>query len=136
MKLSEHFTLAEMLHSDTARQKGIDNAMPNDAVLMSLKALCRNVLEPLRKAYGKPITVTSGYRCPMLNKAVDGVANSQHTKGEAADLSVGSTAENRRLFELIRQMKLPFDQLIDEYGMRWVHVSYSPRNRRQVIYKR
>lgn len=136
MKLSEHFTLEEMLHSDTARQKGIDNALPNDAVLMSLKALCRNVLEPLRKVYGKPITVTSGYRCPVLNKAVGGVANSQHTKGEAADLSVGSTAENRKLFDLIRQLKLPYDQLIDEYGMRWVHVSYSPRNRRQVIYKR
>lgn len=136
MKLSEHFALEEMLRSDTARQKGIDNALPNDAVLMSLKALCRNVLEPLRKAYGKPITVTSGYRCPVLNKAVGGVANSQHTKGEAADLSVGSTAENRKLFDLIRQLKLPYDQLIDEYGMRWVHVSYSPRNRRQVIYKR
>ena len=136
MKLSDHFTLNEFTYSDTARAQGIDNSLPSDAVLMNLKALCHNVLEPLRLRYGKPIRISSGYRCPKLNKAVGGVASSQHVFGQAADLNVGSREENARLFELIQDMKLPFDQLIDEYGMAWVHVSYSPRKRRQVIRKR
>lgn len=136
MKLSDHFTLNEFTYSDTARAQGIDNSVPSDVVLMNLKALCRNVLEPLRLRYGKPIRISSGYRCPKLNNAVGGVASSQHVLGQAADLYVGSREENARLFELIRTMRLPFDQLIDEYGMAWVHVSYSPRNRRQVIRQR
>ena len=136
MKLSDHFTLNEFTYSDTARAHGIDNSVTSDAVLMNLKALCRNVLEPLRLRYGKPIRISSGYRCPKLNKAVGGVASSQHVVGQAADLNVGSREENARLFELIQTMRLPFDQLIDEYGMAWVHVSYSPRNRRQVIRQR
>lgn len=136
MKLSDHFTLNEFTYSDTARAQGIDNSVHSDAVLMNLKALCHNVLEPLRLRYGKPIRISSGYRCPKLNKAVGGVASSQHVVGQAADLNVGSREENARLFELIQDMKLPFDQLIDEYGMAWVHVSYSPRRRRQVIRQR
>lgn len=136
MKLSDHFTLNEFTYSDTARAQGIDNSVLSDAVLMNLKALCRNVLEPLRLRYGKPIRISSGYRCPKLNKAVGGVASSAHLFGQAADLNVGSREENARLFELIQTMWLPFDQLIDEYGMAWVHVSYSPRNRRQVIKQR
>lgn len=136
MKLSDHFTLNEFTYSDTARAQGIDNSVSSDAVLMNLKALCHNVLEPLRLRYGKPIRISSGYRCPKLNKAVGGVASSQHVVGQAADLNVGSREENARLFELIQDMKLPFDQLIDEYGMAWVHVSYSPRRRRQVIRQR
>lgn len=136
MKLSDHFTLNEFTYSATARAQGIDNSVPSDTVLMNLKALCKNVLEPLRLRYGKPIRISSGYRCPKLNKAVGGVASSAHLLGQAADVNVGSREENARLFELIQKMKLPFDQLIDEYGMAWVHVSYSPRHRRQVIKQR
>ncbi len=103
----------------------------------NLTALASNVLDPLREAYGKPIVVTSGYRSEKLNRAVGGVKNSQHLTGCAADIrSVADTvAENRRLFNLIQQLRLPFDQLIDEHGYDWIHVSHVPgANRRQVLH--
>jgi hypothetical protein len=98
-----------------------------------LTLLTERVLDPLREAFGKPIKVNSGYRCPKLNKAVGGSATSQHMTGQAADITGGSKAENKKLFDLVRSLKLPFDQLIWENGGTWVHVSYSPRNRRQVL---
>ena len=84
--------------------------------------------------YGKPITVNSGYRCPKLNDAVGGAKNSQHMRGEAADITAGSKMENKRLFELIWD-NLPFDQLIDESNYSWVHVSYvsTSKNRKQIL---
>ena len=102
------------------------------AHVKNLTALVDNVLDPLREWYGKPIRVTSGYRCPALNKAVGGVKNSQHMDGEAADIDTGSREENKKLFNYIKD-HLPFDQLIDEHGMDWVHVSYSITNERHQV---
>lgn len=123
-----------MTKSATAQRKGIKND-PSIEVCKSLTALVKNVLDPLREAYGKPIIVTSGYRCEKLNKAVGGAASSQHVKGEAADIrSVQDTPEeNKKLFDLIVKLKLPFDQLINEHGFDWVHVSYGARHRRQKL---
>lgn len=129
----KYFTIAELCHSDTADGMLIDNGCPSDVIEANLVALVENVLDPLREAWGKPIRVTSGYRCQKLNRLVGGAATSQHLYGQAADLSVGGKRDNRRLFELVRRLGLPFDQLIDEKGYAWVHVSYSPRNRRQVL---
>lgn len=92
------------------------------------------VLDPVRRIWGRPITVNSGFRCPALNAAVRGVANSQHLTGEAADITTGSREGNRELFEKISQSGVPFDQLIDESGYSWIHISYSGRNRRQVLH--
>ena len=130
----KYFTLAEMTKSATAQRKGIKND-PSIQVCKALTALIEKVLDPLREAYGKPIIVTSGYRCEKLNKAVGGAASSQHVKGEAADIrSVQDTPEeNKKLFDLIVKLGLPFDQLINEYGYDWVHVSYGPRHRRQKL---
>jgi len=130
----KYFTINEMTKSATAQRKGIDNT-PSAEVKRSLTALVDKILDPLREAYGKPIIVTSGYRCLKLNKAVGGAASSQHVKGEAADIrSVSDRPEdNKRLFDLIRELKLPFDQLINEYGYDWVHVSFGARHRRQVL---
>ena len=139
MQLTENFTLEEMYHSNTAESKGIDN-MPNEEVTENLKALCENVLQPVRDKIGKPITVNSGYRCEELNKAVGGVKSSQHCKGQSADLTLGSRAENEKLFDTIVQMQkdkeLVFDQLLDESDYAWVHVSYkaSGKNRNQVLH--
>ena len=130
----KYFTLAELTKSATAQRKGIKND-PSIQVCQSLTALIEKVLDPLREAYGKPIIVTSGYRCEKLNKAVGGAASSQHVKGEAADIrSVQDTPEeNKKLFDLIVKLGLPFDQLINEYNYDWVHVSFGARHRRQKL---
>ena len=99
-----------------------------------------NWLDGIRAKYGKPLYVNSGYRCQKLNRAVGGVSNSQHLKGQAADICIdGDLRKGRKWFEYIRQ-HLTFDQLIwehDRSGTYWIHVSYvAPaygRNRKQVI---
>ena len=130
------YTMSELTSSPTARRKGIDNT-PNGVQRAALTALVTNILDPLREAYGKPIVVTSGFRCPRLNRAVGGVAKSQHMKGEAADIRTLSDrpSDNKKLFDLIIKLGLPFDQCIDEYGYNWIHVSYTSQgNRRQVLH--
>ena len=129
----KYFTIAELTRSDTARRLGIDNKPPASAV-KALTVLVDEVLDPLREAWGGPIRVNSGYRCPELNKAVGGSPSSQHQRGEAADITVGSRSGNRRLLALIKQLNLPVDQCIDEKGCRWIHVSHrSGRNRRMYM---
>ena len=132
----KYFTMSELTSSPTARRKGIDNT-PNGVQRAALTALVTNILDPLREAYGKPIVVTSGFRCPRLNRAVGGVAKSQHMKGEAADIRTltDRPSDNKKLFDLIIKLGLPFDQCIDEYGYNWIHVSYTSQgNRRQVLH--
>lgn len=129
----KYFTIKELCKSSTATAKGIDNS-PNSEIVKNLEQLIDNILDPLRERYGKPITVNSGYRCPELNKAVGGSKTSQHMKGLAADITVGSPKKNKVLFDLIKEMDLPFDQLIDEKKLSWVHVSYSTTPRKQILY--
>ena len=134
-----HFTIEELYASATAKAKGIDNK-PNVQHIICLVYLAAYVLEPLREAMNEPIRISSGYRCERLNRAVGGVSNSQHTKGQAADLCIdGDMKKGRKWFDWIKT-HLNFDQLIwehDKSGTYWIHVSYvAPpygRNRRQVI---
>lgn len=132
--MGKYFTINELTKSSTANRLHINNT-PSQEVKDNLNKLIDNVLDPLRELYGKPIIVNSGYRCPKLNKAVGGARNSQHLIGQASDIrTVTNTKEsNKQLFDIIRNSKLPFDQLINEYDFNWVHVSYGPRNRRQVL---
>ena len=104
--MATYFTLSELLRSDTAAARSIDNA-PSHDVIRRLNALMDECLDPVRELWGKPIGVNSGYRSPALNAAVGGAAASQHMKGEAA--------ENRG---------------------RWIHISYRAdgKNRRQVLH--
>lgn len=134
-----HFTIEEMYASATAKAKGIDNK-PNVQQMINLVYLCAYVLEPLRVAMNEPIKIGSGFRCQKLNKAVGGVYNSQHMKGQAADLCIdGDIEKGKKWFNYIKD-HLPFDQLIMEHnskGSYWVHVSFVypdfGKNRRQVI---
>ena len=134
-----HFTIEELCASDTAKAKGISNK-PNMQQMINLVYLAAYVLEPLRVAMGESIKISSGFRSEALNKAVGGAFNSQHKKGQAADLCIdGNIEKGKRWFNYIRQ-HLPFDQLIwehDKSGTYWVHVSYVfpdfGKNRRQVI---
>lgn len=129
----KYFTVAEFVKSETADRLAIDNKLPKE-LLPNVQALVDNVLDPLREAYGKPITINSGYRSPALNKAVKGSVTSDHMKGCAADITGGNPKENKRLFYLIQELGLPFKQLIDEKNFAWVHVSYQDgANRKQIL---
>lgn len=131
----KHFTINEMTRSATAKRYGIDNT-PSPEVAYNIRNLVEKILDPLREAWGQPIIVSSGYRCPRLNKIVKGAPSSQHLLGQAADIHTVSDRpeDNKRLFQLIQSLHLPFDQLIDEYGYNWIHVSYGPRNRRNILH--
>lgn len=134
-----HFTMEELYASATATAEGINNK-PSVQQMINLVYLTAYVLEPLRVAMGEPIKIGSGFRCEKLNKAVGGVYNSQHMKGQAADLCIdGDRQKGRKWFNYIRD-HLPFDQLIWEHnakGTYWVHVSFVypdfGRNRHKVI---
>lgn len=129
----KYFSFQEFERSETAYRHGIDNTLP-DKLKGNVAVLVDKVLDPLREAWGKPIAVTSGYRCAALNKAVGGSATSHHCKGMAADLTTGNRVENRRIFQLIIDLGLPFTQLIDEKNFSWVHVSLDPADvKRQVL---
>ena len=136
MKLTKNFSLEEMYRSETARRCGIDNKPQTEEVVENLRALCLEVLQPLRDHLGKPVVVSSGYRCKDLNKKVGGVENSQHLKGEAADIKVSGKEE---LIDVMRSImdQTDFDQLIREKSgsTEWVHVSHkrNGNNRRMVL---
>jgi hypothetical protein len=128
VQIGKYYKLEEFTDSQTATRFGLDNT-PDANAVEALRALCANVLDPLREMLGRPIRITSGYRAPRVNRAIGGSPNSQHMAGEAADIKVdGLTAA--QLFDFIRASDLPFDQLILEFG-RWAHVSYSTSQRRQ-----
>lgn len=126
----KYFTIEELTKSDTAKKHGISNT-PDSQAKQNLENLVNFVLDPLREAYGKPIVVTSGYRCNKLNQLVGGSKTSQHCTGQAADIrsSVDTKEENKKLFNLILKLKLPFDQLINEHDFDWIHISYANRNK-------
>ena len=118
----KHFNIKELTKSKVAEQKGINNT-PNKEIEGKLVLLIDTVLDPIRDIWGKPLMVNSGYRCDELNKAVGGKLNSQHLKGEAADLTTGSKSENMKLFEMIKNSGIAFGQLIDECNYSWIHIS-------------
>lgn len=134
-QLSEHFTLAELTHSDIAIRLGILNA-PGEAEIENLKQLCIHVLEPLRCHLAKPVRVSSGFRCPELNKKVKGAKRSQHLLGQAADIRVDDV-DSKTLWGIIKALELPIDECILEYWdeahseRSWVHVSYGPKHQRK-----
>jgi len=144
MKLSNSFTLSEMLRSNTAFRLGIDEQFnPSKEVIDNLTRLCKKVLQPIRDSLEMPVRVTSGYRCEELNKAISGSLRSQHVKGEAADIELWIRGKEKNailLDEIINlsfRGKIEFDQLIIEYPVndvpKWIHISYSDQNRNQVL---
>lgn len=134
MKKIKYFSLSEFLNSATAKRLKIDNT-PTFEVVDNLNKLA-DYLDVIREKVGKPILISSGFRCPVLNKAVGGVSNSQHQKGLAADLIC---ADMESLEKVLRETG-GFDQLIKEHrkGSKsfWYHVSVASRNgkpRQQII---
>lgn len=146
MKLSPHFSLEEFTYSSTALARGVDNSLNPEKqahamIISNLKTLCKEVLEPLREYGQQPVIISSGYRCPQLNKLVGGVSNSQHMTGEACDIHLSDQKKLREWFTWLMD-NVNADQLILERASRtsshyWIHVSCKPdpsRNRHQVLY--
>ena len=135
MKLSEFFTLAELTTSQTATRKGIDNT-PGPAELKNLTALARK-LDEVRRLLGRPIYISSAYRCSALNTAIGGSKTSSHVHGLAADFACPGFGKTMDVFEKIRNSGVHYDQLIAEYPNSptggWVHLGIGPRNRRQAL---
>lgn len=138
MNLSKNLTLAEMVRSESATKYKIDNS-PNAEHLENIIALAKNVFQPIREYFNKPIIISSGYRSPKLNNAVGGSNTSQHSKGEAMDIdNDGTSVSNTDIFNFIKD-NLVFDQLIWEFGNDkkpdWVHVSFKRNgiNRKQIL---
>lgn len=135
MELSPNFTLAELIKSQTAERKGIDN-YPEPSHIDNLKLLAENILQPIRDKFG-PFIVSSGYRSPELCVAVGSTIKSQHAKGQAADFEV-SGIDNYDLARWI-ESNLPFDQLILECykpgdkNSGWVHCSYVHEPRKETL---
>jgi hypothetical protein len=136
MIITKNLTLQELIHSNTAKAKGIDNS-PTNEHLRNLIEIANNIFQPLRDGIGKPIRISSGYRSEKLNKAVGGSKTSQHNKGQALDLVATTGFTNKDIFDYIKN-NLEFDQMIWEFGTDknpdWVHVSYNKgKNRKQVL---
>ena len=131
MKLSDNFSVIEFTKSQTAERKGIQNN-PNEIHTIAMVELCLNVLERVRSAFGKPVTINSGYRSPALCEAIGSKSTSQHCDGEAADIEIYGVS-NYDLAKYIEK-NLNFDQLILECwdgiepNSGWVHVSYVNEN--------
>lgn len=120
----KYFTINELTRTST----GLDNT-PSKDELTNLEYLVNNVLDKVREIYGKPIKVNSGYRSKLVNKKVGGASNSQHTKGEAVDITGGNKTENKMIYEIIKNLG-KYDQLINEYDYSWIHISYKNGNNR------
>ena len=157
MKLSPHFSLSEFESSATATAKGIDNTLKHSDVdhsriIDNLRALCLEVLEPLRRHLDRPVVISSGYRCKKLNQLVGGVRTSQHMTGEAADIAAPLLDINGKKLSPSQSLSLlsdwmdwiientHFDQCIMEHRKHtdgtvthWIHVSHSLKHNRRCV---
>jgi hypothetical protein len=129
-RLSRYYTLARLVHSDTARERGIDNAPPPE-LIPNLRLLARG-LDRIRLLLGHPLEISSGYRSPALNAAVGGARNSQHAQGLAADFTCPDFGSPLAVARAMRDSGIAFDTLIYEFE-EWVHVSFTVTPRRRVL---
>jgi hypothetical protein len=130
--ISKNISYKEATHSNTAKARKIDNT-PSGDTIVRMKLVAERCFQPVREWYGKPININSFYRSPLLNQAIRGAKNSQHVKGEAIDISAGSSTENKKLFDWLKD-NVEFDQLINEYGYRWIHISYKISDNRNMVF--
>ena len=133
MRISPHFHLEEFTRSNSATEMKINN-IPDVEQIQNITALCKTILEPVRKHFGKAVYITSGYRSKELNKAIGGSKYSQHIKGEAADFVVKDIPVSQ-VFDYIIHHKIPFDQCIYEKkgGSEWIHISHKQNRREKLL---
>lgn len=133
MKLSKNFSLDELTASNTAIKNNIDNSA-SPTIVDALQELVTNVLQPVREKFG-PVTITSGYRCDELNRAIGGSTTSDHSYGRAADFEVKGV--DNRVVAIWISENLPYKQLILEFyndgetNSGWIHCSYDKDNNKK-----
>lgn len=132
-QISNNFSYKEATRSQTATRQGIINK-PNEGQLQNIRRLAKEILEPARTHFKRPVFISSWFRCYTLNKMIGGSDTSQHTTGEAVDIDCDS--RNIEIFDYIKD-NLVFDQLIWEFGdddnPAWIHVSFADSNRNQIV---
>lgn len=128
-----NFKMSELIHSDTAKKLNINN-MPDVNSLDNLLNLIYYCLQPIRTKLNKPMIVTSGYRCEVLNQKVGGSKTSAHKYGRACDFIVNGMSVEK-IVEFVRFCGVPFTQLIEEHGKNgcWVHISYNANNLKKEV---
>ena len=131
MNLSQHFTLQEFCHSQTAARLGIDNMLPVDLYSNAVKT-CAGLEKVRLRLNSNAILISSGYRCPELNKAVGSKSTSQHLTAQAVDFTCPTYGPPGHIVSAIVKSDIPYDQIILEFG-NWVHISFSDQNRRQAL---
>lgn len=132
MTISKHLELSELIRSESAKRLGVNNT-PTAEHIENLKILAEKVFEPIREHFKVPIRISSGYRSKSLNSAIGGSATSEHCLGCAIDIDMqGTGIKNSDIFAFIKN-NLDFNQLINEFDYSWVHVSYSKKNRKEVL---
>ena len=134
--ISKHISWEEATKSQSAIRAKISN-IPNEQELANMRLTAEKCFEPLREWYGKPLVISSFFRCKALNTLIKGSKTSQHIKGQAIDIDTGNNAENAKLFNWCKD-NLEFDELIWEYGDKtgpsWVHISYNEgKNQQEII---
>lgn len=129
MQMTTHFSFEELTASNKAKLLNLNNT-PNAEHLANLKILA-NGLEQIRALLNAPMSINSGYRSPAVNSAVGGVADSAHLSGYAADFTAAQFGTPLQIVEFLKNSNLQFDQIIQEGT--WVHVSFAPAMRRQVL---
>lgn len=136
--MSKYFSYKEMVYSEVANAYSLSNMPESLEVYKNLDFLMVMILDPIREAVKMPIKVNSGYRCPRLNEIIGGVPNSQHLKGEAADITTDSNLDNQRILRYIQDSGLVFDQVIVYPHYSFIHISVKRcgQNRCEIIYKR
>jgi len=139
IKLSPHFMLSEFSRSLTATAQNIDNT-PSLNIVSNLQYLCEKILEPLREFAKRPVFISSGFRCPQLNKAVGGVSSSNHLSGYAADISIPDNDTGKVWFNWMKKNLPEYDELIMEKATPsstkyWLHVAIRQggNNRKKVV---
>ena len=138
MSISKHISIEEATFSQKAHDNKISN-IPNQEQLEAMQLVAEKLFEPLRNWYSKPIHINSFYRSPEVNKLVKGAKNSNHLRGEAIDVTGGSRAENKKIFDWCCKNFTDFDEIIFEYGDStgpdWIHISYKKiGNRKKIIH--
>jgi hypothetical protein len=131
-RITKNFVMKEFVRSAVAEEKCIDNTIPDDCA-ENIRTLCVECLQPIRDTINRSMTITSGFRSEVLNRAVNGAYGSDHCLGRAADFVVGGREDNLKAFAAIKKSGIEFDQLINERDGSWIHVSYRKGNNRNQV---